>query len=428
MLICSKISISLILEIKIDDVINKMANMNSNKKYRQSIFIGIGVGIGLALAFGLGFLTSSFALPVRTDLNFGTNLSKDYRLLNEVQGLIEEVYLRELPEPSVMEYNAIRGMLEKLGDPTTFFIEPPVAQSESQALAGTYGGIGVQVKRIESGQFAIYPFVDSPAFDAGFRDDDILLAIDDVEVDLALSNDVIDQMLRGEVIDNNGVNIQVKREDEDIEAYVEFDVINIPSVISRVVNEDQRIGYIQILRFTNRTPDELDAELSLIIEQGVLALIIDLRNNNGGLLHESIEVADEFLDKGLIVIEQSRELRESFTADSGGKFIDAPLAILVNINTASASELVAGALRDNGRGILIGQTTYGKGTVQQIFPLSDGSSVHITSAEWLTPNEQTIASQGLIPDIVMIPDENNREIEYGEAVRYLQSILNKQTK
>jgi len=406
-----------------------MVNMDFNGQYRKSIMIGVWIGIGFALAFGSGFLVSSFTLPITRDGGSNLSAANDYPLLSEVQKLVEGVYLRELPEPSIMEYSAIRGMLEKLGDPTTFFIEPPVAQSEAHALAGTYGGIGVQVKRVESGEFAIYPFDDSPAFEAGFRDEDILMTINDVDVDLTLSNDVVDQMLRGEVIDDNGVKIQIKRDNNElVEAYIQFEVINIPSVISRVVNDDNRIGYIQILRFTNRTPDELVVELSTLVEQGIQALIIDLRNNGGGLLIESIEVADEFLDTGTIVIEQTRDSREVFTANAGGSLTNIPLAILVNKNTASASELVAGALRDNGRGILIGQVTYGKGTVQQIFPLSDGSSVHITSAEWLTPNEQTIASQGLVPDIVMIPDENGREIEFGEANRYLKSILDKQTK
>jgi len=403
--------------------------MTLNNKYRQSILVGIWIGIGSALAFGLGFLVSSFMLPANYNVDTNSFSSHNYQLLEEVQRLLEGVYLRELPEPSVMEYNAIRGILERLEDSATFFIEPPVAQSEAHALAGTYGGIGVQVNRTELGEFAIYPFSDSPAFKAGFRDDDIISAINNVDIDRTLPNDVIDQMLRGEVVDNNGVKLQVKRNNEEIiEAFVPFSIINVPSIISRRVNEDERIGYVQIVRFTNRTPDELNIELSNLLTDGISALIIDLRNNSGGLLVESIEVADEFLNTGIIVIEQSRNSKEVFNATKGGRVTDLPLAILVNKQTASAAELVAGALRDNGRGILIGQTTYGKGTVQQIFPLSDGSSVHITSAEWLTPNESVITDHGLIPDIVMIPDENGREIEFGEAIRYLKSILDKQTK
>lgn len=403
--------------------------MTLNRKYRQSVLVGVWIGIGLAFAFGSGFLVSSFALPITRNNDKNLNSPIDYQLLTEVQALLEDVYLRDLPKPSVMEYNAIKGMLEALGDPVTFFIEPPVAQSESQALAGTYGGIGVQVQKVESGKFAIYPFVDSPALDAGFRDNDILLTINDVEVDINQSIDLIDQMLRGEVIDDNGVKIQVERQSEGtIEAFIKFEVINIPSIISRRVNEEAQIGYIQILRFTSRTPEELNTESSSLLEKGIAALIIDLRNNGGGFLQESIEVANEFLDTGIIVIEQTRDSKEVFTANTDGNLVDMPLAILVNKDTASASELVAGALRDNGRGILIGQQTYGKGTVQYIFPLSDGSSIHITAAEWLTPNEQTIASQGLAPDIIMIPDESGRDVEFGEAVRYLKSILDKQAK
>lgn len=403
--------------------------MSSNKHYRQSIAIGIFIGIGFAIAFGIGFITSSFIFPGRSQIDTATT-SMPLQILSEVQRLLDNVYLRELPQKSVMEYGAIQGMLETLNDPTTRFIEPPVAQSEAHALAGTYGGIGVQVKRLESGKFALYPFDGSPAYREGLRDDDILVEVDNTVIESDMPIDVVDQMLRGEVVAENGVNIRVARNNQDfVEAFVPFEVINVPSVISRVVNEDDRIGYIQILRFTSRTPEELDDNLAELMNDDISALIIDLRNNGGGLLVESIEVADKFLSEGIIVIEQSRNDREIFSADAELSIgNDISIAVVVNENTASASELVAGALQDNGRGVLLGQKTFGKGTVQQIFPLSDGSSVHITSAEWLTPNEQQIASNGLTPDIVMIPDDNNRDVEFGEAVRYLKTILDKQSK
>ena len=400
--------------------------MVTNKDYRYSIILGISIGIGLAFSFGVGYFISQFSTSTISWASSSVNNTTHYPLLGEVQRLLDQVYLRDLPKSPRLEYGAIRGMLETLDDPTTFFIEPPVAQSESQALAGTYGGIGVQVQRLESGEFAIYPFDDSPASGAGFRDNDILMSINDIDIDINQQIDIIDQMLRGEVKDNNGVRIQVKRINGDIiERFVPFQVINIPSVTSRIVNEDDRIGYIQILRFTSRTPEELKSEVVKLFQNNILALIIDLRDNSGGLLVESIQVADEFLDEGIIVIERSRNSRELFTASDDGELTEITLAVLVNNRTASASELVAGALQDNERGILIGQQTFGKGTVQQIFALSDSSSVHITSAEWLTPNEQTISANGLTPDIVMIPDENGRDVEFGEAIRYLQSILEK---
>jgi carboxyl-terminal processing protease len=205
--------------------------------------------------------------------------------------------------------------------------------------------------------------------------------------------------------------------------FVPFAVINVPSVVWRVLSEDERLGYIQIMRFTARTPEEVRTALAELESASVQGLIIDMRNNTGGLLQESIEVADEFLDGGVIVYERNNRQQNAYNAKAGGEGIDLPLVVLVNRQTASGAELVAGAIQDQGRGILIGQQTYGKGTVQQIFQLSDQSSLHVTSSQWLTPGERVLDANGLQPDIAMIPDENGREVELGEAIRYLQDVI-----
>jgi carboxyl-terminal processing protease len=155
----------------------------------------------------------------------------------------------------------------------------------------------------------------------------------------------------------------------------------------------------------------------------IQGLILDLRNNSGGLLQESIDVASVFLDGGIVLYERTKSDERVFEATSVGEVTDLPLVVIVNSGTASAAELVAGAIQDRERGILIGQTTYGKGTIQQIFSLTDGSSIHITSAEWLTPNMNALDGAGLNPDISMIPDENGRDVEIGEALRYLNDLL-----
>jgi carboxyl-terminal processing protease len=185
--------------------------------------------------------------------------------------------------------------------------------------------------------------------------------------------------------------------------------------------EDNRIGYLQILRFTARTPDELHSALQELTTIGIDALVLDLRNNSGGLLEESIEVASEFIASGVIIYEASNHDEKTFNALGSGLATDLPIVVLVNVGTASAAELVAGAIRDNGRGIIIGQRSYGKGTVQQIFSLSDGSSIHITSAEWFTPNRIPIAEVGLMPDIEIAVDAEGRDIELAEAIRYMQA-------
>lgn len=402
--------------------------MKSNEKQNQKFAIrhlltGLFAGAILAVMFIAGFLTHAYFGNDLIPIAGSTSGSGEYPLLSEVQSLLNHAYLREQPDTTEREYGAIRGLLSTLQEPNTFFIEPSVAQSEADVLAGTYGGIGVLLQRNEQGEFIMHPYPDSPAEAAGIQPGDVLLAINGVEITLQDHPDAIDQQLRGEVKDDNGVEIRFRQGGETQEIFIVFDVINVPSVLWRILEEDNRLGYVQILRFTSRTPEELRTALAQLFEEDVEGLLLDLRGNGGGLFQESIEVADEFLDGGIVTIQVTRLAEEIFEADAGGDAIDIPLIVLVDNRTASASELVAGAIQDQERGILIGQRTYGKGTVQQIFTLSDGSSVHITYAEWFTPNRSPIAGEGLIPDIEMIPDENGRDVELGEAVRTLQQAL-----
>lgn len=374
----------------------------------------------MAAVFAGGFLFRD-VLDRRT--NAAAVTSGEYVLLSEVQRLLDRHYLREQPDFALRQYAAIRGLLGALGDRFTFFIDPPVAASESDALAGTYGGIGVDIVRSERGEIVLYPFEDSPAAEAGIMPGDVLLAVNGAAIDLSLSQDALDQLLRGEVRDGNGVNLTLQLNDSERTLFVPFAVINVPSVIWRVLSEDERVGYIQIKMFTGRTPEELTTGLNELGSADVRALIIDLRGNTGGLLQESIRVADEFIDGGVLVYERNNAGQRSHDGQAGGLGVAYPLIVLVNNRTASGAELVAGALQDRDRGILIGQRTFGKGTVQQIFPLSDGSSLHVTSSEWLTPAQQPLEAVGLTPDVEIIPDSTGRDVELGEAVRRLQAQL-----
>lgn len=377
------------------------------------IVFGIGFGLILAVAFAAGFLVNDW---------LETPSSADYPLLAEVQGLLDQRYLRPQPDTVQRQYAAVRGMLGSLNDPFTFFIDPPVAASESDVLAGVYGGIGVQIQRSEAGELVLYPFTESPAEVAGILPGDMLRAIDGVPVDLTLAADALDQRLRGEVREGSGVALGIERADaETLTVFVPFGLINVPSVVWRVLPEDTRFGYVQILRFTGRTPDELTTAMTDLRAAGITGLVVDLRDNTGGLLTESIEVADAFIDDGVIVFEKSIRGEQAFRANPDGAAADLPLVVLVDDYTASGAELVAGAIQDSGRGILIGQRTYGKGTVQEIHGLSDGSSLHVTSSEWFTPAHQALDQNGLQPNIEMIPDASGRDVELGEALRQLQA-------
>lgn len=351
--------------------------------------------------------------------------SPKFPLLEEAVNFVEQYYVKEQPEHRVLEYALIRAYLGQLGDPNTFFIEPAVAASESDALAGRYGGIGVELRRDENGDFVLYPFKDSPAVRAGIRDGDIILAINGQPLSLSSTMDEVQQALRGQIVEGAGVTLVVRNisETEEREYFIPFEEILVPSVTWRVLYEDARLGYINISRFTSRTPDEFVQAVSELRAAEIQALVLDLRGNPGGLLQESLRIAGEFFDGGVLLVERRIDGETQKTDEAGGVMLDLPMVVLVNQGTASASEIVAGDLQDRGRAILIGQQTYGKGSIQSIFQLSDSSSIHVTVALWYTPSGGELDGVGLTPDITMIPDENGRDVELGEAVRYLQQRL-----
>ncbi len=396
--------------------------LGNSRDIRKSLLLGVSTGVLLALVFAAGFFARDI-IPIPMPLLSAS--SSGYPLLDEVQGLVDRHFLRSQPGYMERQYAAIRGMLSSLNDRFTFFIDPPVAASESDALAGTYGGIGVQVKRNEDGEIELYPYENSPAERGGIASGDQLQAVIGVQLDAAMGQDQIDQMLRGEVKDGSGAEVTVTRAENGaaLTVFIPFEVINVPSVTWRVLPEAAEIGYVQITSFTGRTPEELRTALTALQAEGIRALVLDLRDNTGGLLQESVQVANAFIGSGTIVYEVDNQGEEAYPAQPDRVLTELPLAVLVNDYTASGAELVAAAIQDDQRGVLIGQKTYGKGTVQQIFPLSDHSSLHVTSAEWLTPNRTALDSVGLQPDIAMIPDAQGRDVELGEAVRYLEGQL-----
>jgi carboxyl-terminal processing protease len=388
----------------------------------MTILRGFSFGALLGAVFVAGFLFRG-AMPSQAQGN------RHYPLLEQTHGLLIDHYLRPLPDATQLEYGAIRGMLATLNDRLTYFIDPPVAASESNVLAGQYGGIGVQVRRDEAGRFRLYPFRDGPAARAGVRDGDILLKVNDQDVPLDMRQDAVDQLLRGEVKEGNGVKIEVRADAEadNTRTYtILFETIEIPSVVWRTLEEEASFGYVQVLRFTSRTPSELKKAFDELRGANIRALVLDMRNNPGGLLQESITVASQFLPPDLVVLyEQSRQGEKEYRVRDGSTLTDLPMVVLINGGTASAAELVAGALKDHGRATVIGQRSFGKGTVQLIFQLLDKSSIHVTTAEFFPPSRQPLEGAGIAPDIPMIPDSNGRDVELGEAIRYLRDKLSR---
>ena len=400
----------------------KEADMSNRVRTLLTMFMLILLA---SSAFVAGYFTNDF-VELR---NGGTIVreSSDFDLFWEAWDLVQNNFIGDLPTAKEMTYSAIRGVIGSLNDPYTVFIEPVVRMEEREQLQGSFGGIGAYLSRPEDGG-AVYlePIPGNPAELAGIVMGDILLAVDGVEITADMTVADIVEMVKGEKGTTVVLTILHPDADEPVDIEVERDDILIPSVSYRLLTEDETIGYIQLSRFSGESSNEIQAAVTDLLEQGAEKLILDLRNNGGGLLEAAVDVADHFLDSGPVLYQQTQGADER-TYESNDETLapDVPLVILVNGGTASASEIFAGALHDRGRAALIGQRTFGKGSVQLVFDLSDGSSVHVTSARWFTPDRHQLDQQGLEPDIaVEITQEavdNGRDEILNRAIEYLQS-------
>jgi carboxyl-terminal processing protease len=297
---------------------------------------------------------------------------------------------------------------------------------ERAELDGQHGGIGAGIYRDEANQVHLKPLIDSPAERAGILETDVLIKVDEVEVQPEMSLDEIRAEIIGEVGTEVSLTFFREGQAEDVIIVIKREVIETPSVEWRILEEDQRIGYIKVRLFSNRTNKELQRALDELKAEGASAYLVDLRGNGGGLLDAAVDVASQFLRDGLVLKEDRRgEDPKIYEVRKGGKLLDQPLAVLVDAGTASASEIVAGAIQDHQRAPLIGERTYGKGSVQLVYDLPDASSLHVTVAKWFTPNNSSIDGAGLTPDIeVLFTEEDHaqgRDPQFARAIEYLQS-------
>jgi carboxyl-terminal processing protease len=376
-------------------------------------------------SFAAGFFVNDF-VDVRNGRIGNGNQDQDFSIFWEAWDRIEQSYIGNLPTNTEMTYGAIRGSMSILGDPYTVFIEPVVREQEINSLRGNFGGIGANLQRNEAGEVILSPIPGNPAEEAGILDGDILLAVDGTEVTGEMTVEDVANMIRGDV--GSAVTLSVIHPDESDQTDITIvrDVILLPSVAYLILPDDPTIGYIRLSRFSGESAGEVEGAILDLQEQGAQRLILDLRQNGGGLLDAAVEVGDHFLDEGVVLYQISRSEDEKvFMSTDETVAGDIPLVILVDRGTASASEIVAGALQDRGRATLIGTTTFGKGSVQLVYDLSDGSSVHVTSARWYTPERHQIDQQGLEPDIVVVPTEeaiaDGRDEALEAAVEFLQS-------
>ncbi len=382
--------------------------------------------VGLVLvAFGAGFLASEL-IRQRTEPNASLSGEDDFSVFWEAWGWVENSYLGAMPEPEQTTYGAVRGALSVLGDPYTIFVEPVDRQEEKERLRGNFGGIGAVLERDEDGNLVLGPITGNPAEAAGILSGDILLAVDETPITAEMTVSEIADLIRGQEGTEVVLEVLHPGDEESIDVPIVRATILLPSVSYRLLEQDPAIAYIALSRFSAESSGEVGEALEDLLDQGATKVILDLRHNGGGLLDAAVEVSDHFLDGGPILYQISRsEDEKEFKATEVTLAENEPLVVLIDGGTASASEIVAGALGDRDRATLIGATSFGKGSVQLVYDLSDGSSVHVTSARWYTPDRRELDQNGLEPDIVV--ELTQEAIDAGRdetllrAIEYLQS-------
>lgn len=406
------------------------------RKALLSIFVLFTILVLISCAVSVGFIAGQNAdrLPVlfsteaepNASTGESTSLSSDSRFapLLEAWDLVHRYYVDQPVNDELLVQGAIRGMIDALGDMHSSYQDPQQLEAANMDLRGEYEGIGAYVNTDGEYLTITEPLPDSPAEKAGLVPGDQIIAIDGEDM-----TGTLPAVARMKVLGPKGtiVILTILREgvDEPFDVEIERASIKVSSVEGEIL--EGNVAYVRISSFADQTDEELRTLLEELLAQKPVGLIIDLRNNPGGLLRTAVSITSEFLPEGVVLYEEySDGSRDTHEVVEGGVATEIPLVILVNEYSASASEVVAGAIQDYSRGVLIGQTTFGKGSVQNIMPLSDNQgAVRLTIARWLTPKERMINEIGLEPDIqVEMTEEdyqNDLDPQLDKALEYFQN-------
>ena len=369
---------------------------------RHSFGKGLLCGILLCVvAMGVGGCAAPYFYKMFTHTSLNKSLENEAEItekMEELNDYINQYYLFDYTDENV-ESGIYKGMMAGLGDIYTCYYTPDEYASFMESSNGNYSGIGAMLSQDYSTGIitVVQVFEGSPAEEVGLQPDDILYKVKD------LSLVVTD--LKGE--EGTAVDISVMRGTEEIDLTVTRRKIEVPTVESRMLTDT--IGYIGITEFDDVTDDQFLSALDELKEEGMQDLVIDLRNNGGGLVDVTCNILDELLPEGLIVYTEDKYGNRQEEYSDAEHYFDGKMAVLVNGNSASASEIFAGAIKDYGVGTLIGTQTFGKGIVQSLFPLSDGSAIKITVSRYYTPAGNNIHEVGIAPDIVLDKDTESAD-------------------
>lgn len=381
-------------------------------RIQSLIFIGL-LFLVVVISFALGYFTRQLFVE----------RPGNYSRLNEAYQILRDHAYKDLPEGSKLEYGMIRGMLQAFEDPYTVFIEPPAAELQTNRLEGKFGGIGVRIEKDKQTNIVLHPLPDSPAIKAGIAEGDRLLTVDQLIIQPDTGMDAIQAAVRGQVGSTVKITIAKAPAYEKTTLSIIRAEIASPSLTSNLAPEDSQIGVIHVSVIADSSPDEIIKAVDSLSSRGAKYFVLDLRDNGGGLVEAGVNIARLFLDKGETVIEEQfrGESIKSFQVTAPGALRDIPLIVLVNQNTASAAEILAGALQFHQRALIIGNKTFGKDAVQLVFPLKDGSNINVTAGKWWLPGQQGhISGRGLLPDILLNDQDASSGASLDKAIEMIK--------
>ena len=352
-------------------------------------------------------------------------LPPEFQRLAEVWDLMQREHIdAESLDPQVISDGAIRGMVRALEDPYAAFLDQEQYSLESEDIRGFFGGIGAEVGVRDGEMTILSPMPDTPAEAAGVKPGDVILEVDGESI-RGLSLLEVVRLIRGEKGTKVTLLLRHLRSSEPVSIEIERDIINLESV--NLLMQVGRIGHLRLSGFTGTTAEELKVALDRFERSQGVGLVVDLRNNPGGLVSSVVDVTSQFIGDGLVLYQvDAKGNRRDWGVNSGGKALNVPMVVLVNEFSASASEVFAGAIIDNERATIIGSTTFGKGSVNNLWPLDDGSGIIFTTARWFTPKGLLIEGEGITPDVVLEPDEDDDDdVHLDRAIEILKEQISR---
>lgn len=396
---------------------------------KTSIFLPILKWIvSLILVFILGWQLGHKDFQVVSNQSLPKDKNIDFKLFWETWDLVSKKYIdKQAIDPQKLYFGAIQGMVAAIGDPYTVFLPPEAQKASKEELGGSFQGVGIQLgfnkdKRL----VVIAPLKDTPAYKAGIKNGDFILKIGERDTtNLTLPEAV--NLIRG--IKGSAVTLTIFRENDSKpqEITITRDTIIVKSVEfeTKTTQSGKKVGYIRLSRFGEKTRAEWDEAVRSAVNSSPQVILLDVRNNPGGFLDGAVYVTSEFLDGGVVVLQEDAQgERQSYSVVRKGKLLDAPLVILINKGSASASEILAGSIKDRKRGKILGETSFGKGTIQSAEDLPQGTGIHITTAKWLTPNGNWLHTNGLEPDVkIDNGTDTNDDIQLKKTLEYIDKEL-----